>query len=1050
MDGPDVTTQDSERRHLTVMFCDIAGLTELSSRLDLEDLRELTKRHYAAWHAIIERYEGFVARYMGDGVLAYFGYPVGHEDDAERAAHAALEIVAATREEAGGSKQAAGVGARVGIATGLVVVGGAIGQGASEEQPAFGMTPNLAARLQAMAPRDCIAIAAETRRLIGSNFECEDLGLHRVKGIPETVSVWRLAGARAAPSRFAARRTAGLVPTVGRSEELGLLGRCWARACEGEGQVVLVSGESGIGKSHLCEAFLDHISQTSHAVLRCQCSALHAHTAFHPIIETIERAAGISREDNATDRLSKLRKLLDEWPRRDDQAVPLFATLLSLPTRDLYPDFNLTARDIRKRIVDTLVDQLALQSEREPMVLLFEDAQWSDPSTHDLLAAAVERIKTARLLILITARPEFEPGWAAASPVTGLALNRLDRRHSAEMAKLVAEAASLSEDKLAEILERADGVPLFVEEFTRWMMETGESRTEGSQSLRTAISGRTVIPETLHDPLMSQLDKLGIAKPAAQLGAIIGRIFPYWLLCRLWPFEEETLEASLAAVVRTGLITRQQSGGEVYYVFKHELIRDAAYESLLKSKRQSLHSRIADIIADERANSSDIRPELIAYHYAAAGFGAQAAPLWLEAGQLALRESANREARASLTKGLECLAEMSESPERMRLELRLQSCLGQALIAISGHASPDVQRAFSRAHQLCLKLDEPELFSVVWGIAAHHLVKGDIDLHLELSGRLLEIAETSNDSAQLVVAHVSRTLSCYFSGQFISARKHLEEVRARYDWDRHRDLAYSYAVDRKMIAYQFGTWTLWKLGFPNQAVELEAELNRHARRMEHPNSLAQALTAGASVYMLRREPDRLLERVREGIAVAESHGYPVWVDHADFWLGWALAEKGSVAEGIVHLRRALVAYQKTGAGSSMPKFLGLLADRMGEIGRYDEGLTLLNQAIDHIERSCERASEAETYRLQGKLLLARDGNDSADAEANLRKAIEVARAQEAKGWELRAATTLARMLQERDQPGRARECLAPVYEWFTEGFETPDLKEAKELLRRLQ
>ena len=578
MDGPDVTTQDSERRHLTVMFCDIAGLTELSSRLDLEDLRELTKRHYAAWHAIIERYEGFVARYMGDGVLAYFGYPVGHEDDAERAAHAALEIVAATREEAGGSKQAAGVGARVGIATGLVVVGGAIGQGASEEQPAFGMTPNLAARLQAMAPRDCIAIAAETRRLIGSNFECEDLGLHRVKGIPETVSVWRLAGARAAPSRFAARRTAGLVPTVGRSEELGLLGRCWARACEGEGQVVLVSGESGIGKSHLCEAFLDHISQTSHAVLRCQCSALHAHTAFHPIIETIERAAGISREDNATDRLSKLRKLLDEWPRRDDQAVPLFATLLSLPTRDLYPDFNLTARDIRKRIVDTLVDQLALQSEREPMVLLFEDAQWSDPSTHDLLAAAVERIKTARLLILITARPEFEPGWAAASPVTGLALNRLDRRHSAEMAKLVAEAASLSEDKLAEILERADGVPLFVEEFTRWMMETGESRTEGSQSLRTAISGRTVIPETLHDPLMSQLDKLGIAKPAAQLGAIIGRIFPYWLLCRLWPFEEETLEASLAAVVRTGLITRQQSGGEVYYVFKHELIRDAAYE----------------------------------------------------------------------------------------------------------------------------------------------------------------------------------------------------------------------------------------------------------------------------------------------------------------------------------------------------------------------------------------------------------------------------------------------------------------------------------------
>jgi class 3 adenylate cyclase/predicted ATPase len=1042
--GRDVTTQDSERRHLTVMFCDIAGFTELSSRLDLEDLRELTKTHYAGWHAVIERYEGFVARYMGEGVLAYFGYPVGHEDDAERAAHAALEIVAATRREPGG------VAARVGIATGLVVVGGAIGQGFSEEQPAFGMTPNLAARLQAIAPPDSIAIAAETRRLIGSNFECEDLGRHQVKGIPEPVSVWRLARARAAPSRFAARRARGPVPTVGRGEELALLSRCWADACEGHGQVVLVSGESGIGKSHLCEAFLDRASQMPCAVLRCQCSALHAHTAFHPIIEAVERAAAISREDNATDRLSKLRRLLDEWPSHDDQTVPLFATLLSLPTRDLYPDFNLSARDIRKKIADTLVDRMVSHTEQVPMILLLEDAQWSDPSSQDLLAAAVERIKSARVLMLITARPEFEPSWMSASHVTGLALNRLERRHAVEMAKLVADATALSEDKLAGIVERADGVPLFVEEFTRWVMETGGSPLEGSQSLRAAISGRTAIPETLQDPLMSQLDKLGIAKPAAQLGAIIGRIFPYWLLCRLWPFEEETLDASLAAVVRTGLITRQQSGGEVYYVFKHELIRDAAYESLLKSKRQSLHVRIADIISDERANSSDIRPELIAYHYTAAGFGAQAAPLWLEAGQLALRESANREARASLTKGLECLAEMPESPERMRLELRLQSCLGQALIAISGHASPEVQEAFSRAHQLCLKLDEPELFSVVWGIAAHHLVKGDIDRHLELSARLLEIAETSNDSGQLVVAHASRTLSCYFSGQFISARKHLEEVRARYDWDRHRDLAYSYAVDRKMIAYQFGTWTLWKLGFPDQAAELEAELNRHARRMEHPNSLAQALTAGASVYMLRREPDRLLERVREGIAIAESHGYPVWVDHADFWLGWAWAEKGNVDDGIAHLGRALVAYQKTGAGSSMPKFLGLLADRMGEVGRCDEGLALLNQAIDHIERTGERASEAETYRLKAKLLFVRDGNDSADVEANLRKAIEIARAQEAKGWELRAATTLARLLQRRGQPGRAREYLAPVYEWFTEGLDTPDLKEAEELLRRLQ
>jgi predicted ATPase len=431
--------------------------------------------------------------------------------------------------------------------------------------------------------------------------------------------------------------------------------------------------------------------------------------------------------------------------------------------------------------------------------------------------------------------------------------------------------------------------------------------------------------------------------------------------------------------------------------------------------------------------------------------GARAVPLWLEAGQRAMRESANREARANLESGLQCLSDMPESPERLRLELRLQASLGQTLIAISGHASPEVHRAFARAHQLCLSLpNATELFPAIWGIAAHHLVKGDIRLHLELSARLLELAQSLDDPAHLIVAHTSRTLSLYFAGRFRAAREHLGEVQARYDRERHKHLTYSYAVDRKMITCQFGTWTLWKLGFPDQAAALEEEMNAHVRRLGHPNSLAQALTAGASVYMLRREPDRLLVRVREGISIAETHGYPVWVDHAGFWLGWVMAENGDREQGIDHLRRALVAYGRNGAGSSMPKFLGLLADRLGEVGRACEGLMLLEQALDHIARSGETASEAETYRLRGKLRMLQGADHFAAAQADLLKAIAIAREQEAKGWELRAATTLARLWQQDDRRVAARDLLAPVHAWFTEGQGTPDLQEAERLLRALQ
>ena len=432
-----------------------------------------------------------------------------------------------------------------------------------------------------------------------------------------------------------------------------------------------------------------------------------------------------------------------------------------------------------------------------------------------------------------------------------------------------------------------------------------------------------LIPATLHDLLMSQLDRLGPqAKGAAQLGAVIGRTFPYWLLSGLWWGDQQGLRDLLDDIVAARLMTRRHLGSEEHYVFEHELVRDTAYDSLLESKRKELHLQIAQIITSERTRLSDMRPELIALPLHGRRSGHKAAVLWLEAGQLALRESANHEARSSLQSGLRCLQYLPEDQDRWRLELRLQTCLGQALIAISGHASPEVLHAFSRAHELSDRIEQvPELFTIVWGITAHHLVKGDIRRHLELSNTLLEIAQTSKDPSRLIVAHTSRTLSLYFAGRFGEARQHLNQVLDRYDWDLHRHLARTYAIDRKTITMQFGAWTLWKLGYADQAARLVEDMISHARRLGHANSLAQALTAGASVYMLRREPDVLLAKVEEGVAIAKAHGYPVWVDHADFWVGWALAEKGHLKQGIEHLNTAMEAYRRHGAGSSLPKFL---------------------------------------------------------------------------------------------------------------------------------
>jgi class 3 adenylate cyclase/tetratricopeptide (TPR) repeat protein len=1029
----------SERRPLTVVFCDLVNSTEIEERIGAERFKSLLRSAFSTWQEIIERQGGRIERHMGDGVLAYFGSASGHqrglERGPERAATAALEIVGlCTKQATTEPHDISEVAVRVGVATGVVILDEPVGEGASREVPAIGRAPNLASRLQNIAEPNCVAIAAETRELIHTRFDCQSIGMREVKGFAKPVHAWKLVRALRPQ-----HPTLDAHSIVGRDVERGVLDESWTQVCAGMGQVVHISGDPGIGKSHLCEAFLDAIKTTASTVLRCNCSALHMNTAFYPVIEEITASAEISHADTATSRLEKLQALVRPYGPAGAALLPMLARLVSLPGQEAHPELGLSPTETRRKIIDSLVERLRLLSRRAPVVLFLEDAQWSDPSTKDFIAAAIRQIATVKVLILVTSRPELQVAWQNAADLKVIRLDRLPNGSIAELVACIDRQGALSAGTRAEIVARADGVPLFAQELTR-MLGADDPRPDGM-----------LIPATLHDSLMSQLDRLGPqAKGAAQLGAVIGRTFPYWLLSGLWWGDRQGLRDLLDDIVAARLMTRRHLGSEEHYVFEHELVRDTAYDSLLESKRKELHLQIAQIITSERTRLSDMRPELIAHHYTAAGLGHKAAVLWLEAGQLALRESANHEARSSLQSGLRCLQYLPEDQDRWRLELRLQTCLGQALIAISGHASPEVLHAFSRAHELSDRIEQvPELFTIVWGITAHHLVKGDIRRHLELSTKLLEIAQTSKDSSRLVVAHTSRTLSLYFAGRFTGARQHLNQVLDRYDWDRHRHLARTYAVDRKTITMQFGAWTLWKLGYADQAARLVEDMISHARRLGHPNSLAQALTAGASVYMLRREPDILLAKVEEGVAIAKAHGYPVWVDHADFWIGWALAEKGYLKQGIEHLNTAMEAYRRHGAGSSLPKFYGLLADRLGEDRQYDAALCYLDQAQAHIERTGERANEAETWRLRGKLLFAGNPDDLVSAEACVRRAIDIAREQEARAWELRATTTLALILRYHGRRQEARQCLAPVYGWFCEGLDTPDLHDAHCLLREL-
>jgi class 3 adenylate cyclase/predicted ATPase len=1033
-------TGEAERRQLSVMFVDLAGSTALSARLDPEEMRELLGAYQRAVASEVARHGGRVAKYLGDGVLAYFGFPRAQEDDAERAVRAGLAAAAATA--ALPPTRSEPLAARVGIATGVVVVGDLIGEGAAREEAVVGETPNLAARLQALAEPGSVVVAEGTRRLVGGLFECLDLGAVAVKGFPGPVRAYRVLRAGAAESRFEALH-ATLTPLVGREEEVELLRRRWRQASGGEGRVVLLSGEPGIGKSRLLAAFQERIGGEPHVRLRYFCSPHREDSAFHPVIAQLERAAGLGRDDPPEGRLAKLEVLLAGTATPADD-VALLAELLSVPTGDRYPPPALTPQRKRERTFEALLRQLEALARQGPVLAVFEDAHWIDPSSRELLDLMVARTADLPLLLVVTHRPEFQPPWTGQPHATTLVLTRLARREGASLVRRVA-GADLPEALVEEIVERTDGVPLFVEELTKAVLEVGADAT---RTLGTAAPMVMAVPATLHASLLARLDRLGAAaREVAQVGAAIGREFPHELLAAVAGLDEDELTGALDQLAGAELVFRRGASPEAGYLFKHALVRDAAYGTLLRERRRRIHAGVARALEERFPGTT---PELLAHHLTEAGEPGRAVRHWLEAGRRAADRSADREAVHHLRRGLELLAGLPASAGRDRLELDLQLAIGTPLIALHGWGGQPVAAAYDRAGALCESLgDDERLVPTLFGLSSNRVVRGETRTALRLAERSRAVAERRRDPVDWLLAHRATGAALMQLGELRRARAEFEAIPALYDPGRDRGLAARCVTDPHASGLSFLALVLWIMGYPDRARRAAAEASRCAAELGHANTIGFARCfAGAQLAELLRDGPAAEAHAEAVIALAAKHGMPMWRGFGLVLRGWALAEGGRPEDGASLVRQGIGQLDAVGNLFHRTLHLLLLAGIEARLGGPAAGLRVLEEADEEVGRSEVRLFEAELRRTEGELRLLAGRPE--EAERCFAAALEVARRQEARSFELRAATALARLWQDQKKHTEAYDLLAPIHGWFTEGLGTPDLEDAGALLEGLR
>jgi class 3 adenylate cyclase/predicted ATPase len=955
-------TDTAERRQVTVMFCDLVGSTALSARMDPEDLREVVSAYHKCAAEIVRRFGGFVSQYLGDGVLVYFGYPQAHEDDAERAVRAGLELITAV----GALKTHAPLQTRVGIATGLVVVGDLVDAGGSQERGIIGETPNLAARVQGLAQPNMVVIADSTRRLLGNLFELQDLGLKELKGITGPVRVFAALRASSAEGRFEALHTTGLTALVGREEETELLLRRWAKAKNGEGQVVLLSGEAGIGKSRLTAALMENLGGEPHTRLRYFCSPQHTDSALYPIIVQLERAAGLAYDDSLKAKLDKLDAVLAQTVTSKEDAA-LFAEMLSLSNDGRYPALELAPQQRRQKTLEALTSQLAELAGRQPVLMIFEDAHWTDPTSLEAFGRTVERIKTLPALLIVTFRPEFNAPWVGQSHVTSLTLNRLGESETAAIIARLVGNKELSADVMADIVDRTDGIPLFVEEMTKAVLEA-EGEGEAWRTAAAVPSPALAVPASLHASLMARLDRLGPAKEVAQIGAAVGREFSHALLAVVMLKPEAELNSALDRLIAAGLLFRQGVPPHATYLFKHALVQDAAYGTLLREPRRALHARIAETLESQFADIAETQPELLARHCTEAGLIEKAAGLWGKAGQRALARAALREGTEQLKRALDQIATLPATPALRGEQIKLEVAFANALA---------------------------------------------------------------------------------LTGNQVGGKEHYDRALAIYDPAEHGPLTTRSGRDVGVTLLSFRASCVWQLGYP------AASRNDAERAVKNAHETGQATTLMYALFFAVVNHIRCGNYaaahtvVDELIALADERGASYWKAFGTAARGWLFAETGKASDAVRAITSGITSLRSTGAILYEPWHLWYLAMAYAELGQPDDARRCIDDAIDKVERSKEKWCEAEVHRIAGEIALKSLAPDPERAEAYFNHALLVARQQQVKSWELRAAMSMARLRRDQGKREEARDLLAPVYGWFTEGFDTLDLKEAKALLDEL-
>jgi|SRR5579862_2173032 len=1021
----------AERRQLTVMFCDLVGSTALSTKLDPEDLRHVIAAYHKCVAGVAARFHGFVAKYMGDGVLVYFGYPEAHEGDAANAVRAGLAMIEVVNALTVGEGRHQ---VRIGIATGLVVVGELVGAGEAQERNVVGETPNLAARLQSVAAPNSVLIAGSTKRLTGDSFEYEPIDPGALKGFDGPVAAWRVLREQSMQSRFESLREANQVPLVGREEELDLLLRRWAQVKDGEGRVVLLSGEPGIGKSRLLAALLDRVEADHPAVLRYFCLPHQQGSALQPILAQISHAAGFERDETAADKRSKLRGLFARASDNADASVAALSDLLGLAEGS---DGAADPQRKRAQVFSALMDQLTSLARRGPVLMVFEDVHWSDPTSLELLTLTVERLQSLPILLLITFRPDFQAPWAGQSNVTTMTLNRLGRRDRMAMVEHVSGGKVLPQALLEQIVERTDGVPLFVEELTKAVLES-EQLEQPTQQL--------AIPTTLQASLMSRVDRLGSAREILQIGAAIGREFSYELLAAVAGLPDQVLQDALARLSEAELVFARGTPPDATYAFKHALIQDAAYSTMLRAHRQQLHGAIAAVLEKRFPHSA---PEMLAQQFEGAGRGEQAIVYWRQAGNRDLRRFALKEAVAHYVNAHRLVMAMPVGKPRDELELGVCLELGLAQQIRISPTAKEAADNYYRALELSRTLPDKgrERFLATWGAWFNQTMLGNTEEAFRLADDLLTIAQELNDPDLLMEAYHARVPGLLRKADFKGMNESAQKVVRLYDRERHREHAHYFGGhDARVCAMSFYALSLWGLGFPEQAQRAAWQCVEDSRALGHLFSIAHGLNMGGLTHLVLYDRDACRKVCDELYPLAARNKF-VWpLSYAKFQRAWLMAQEGDAEAGI----KGMIEVPSVATGAVLrPVLLTLIAHQQLLAGHPDDAAATLERAVDEMNRQHARFYEAEMTRLHGDILLAQSGDNSGAVEAAFREAMAIAARQPCRPIELRAATSLARLLLGSGRKTEARDVLAPLYATFTEGFRHSDWQAAKTLLAEL-